>query len=124
MSKIIINEQINSSNGKENINNKKAILKDNKISYERNGFIMKIIIDDEKIYVIRENNNVKINLEFKKDQSLTTKYIIKDMNTNVDLKTVTKKLSIQDNRICIEYDLYMNDKFSDNFEFKLEWRNL
>lgn len=48
MSKIIINEQINSSNGKENINNKKAILKDNKISYERNGFIMKIIIDDEK----------------------------------------------------------------------------
>ncbi len=80
--------------------------------------------DDEKIYVIRENNNVKINLEFKKDQSLTTKYIIKDMNTSVDLKTVTKKLSIQDNRICIEYDLYMNDKFSDNFEFKLEWRNL
>lgn len=124
MSKIIINEQINSSNGKENINNKKAILKDNKISYERNGFIMKIIIDDEKIYVIRENNNVKINLEFKKDQSLTTKYIIKDMNTSVDLKTVTKKLSIQDNRICIKYDLYMNDKFSDNFEFKLEWRNL
>ncbi len=124
MSKIIINEQINSSNGKENINNKKAILKDNKISYERNGFIMKIIIDDEKIYVIRENNDVKINLEFKKDQSLTTKYIIKDMNTSVDLKTVTKKLSIQDNRICIKYDLYMNDKFSDNFEFKLEWRNL
>lgn len=124
MSKIIINEQINSSNGKENINNKKAILKDNKISYERNGFIMKIIIDDEKIYVIRENNDVKINLEFKKDQSLTTKYIIKYMNTSVDLKTVTKKLSIQDNRICIKYDLYMNDKFSDNFEFKLEWRNL
>ena len=44
MSKIIINERINSSNGEENINNKKAILKDNKISYDR-GLLSKNIIE-------------------------------------------------------------------------------
>ena len=124
MSKIIINERINSSNGKENINNKKAILKDNKISYDRNGFIMNIIYEDEKIFITRENNDVKIDLEFKKDQSLITKYHIKDINTIIKLETITKELSILDNRIYIKYDLYMNEEFSDSFEFELEWRDL
>ena len=124
MSKIIINERINSSNGEENINNKKAILKDNKISYDRNGFIMNIIYEDEKIFITRENNDVKIDLEFKKDQSLITKYHIKDINTIIKLETITKELSILDNRIYIKYDLYMNEEFSDNFEFELEWRDL
>ena len=124
MSKIIINERINSSNGEENINNKKAILKDNKISYDRNGFIMNIIYEDEKIFITRENNDVKIDLEFKKDQSLITKYHIKDINTIIKLETITKELSILDNRIYINYDLYMNEEFSDSFEFELEWRDL
>lgn len=124
MSKIIINERIYSSNGEENINNKKAILKDNKISYDRNGFIMNIIYEDEKIFITRENNDVKIDLEFKKDQSLITKYHIKDINTIIKLETITKELSILDNRIYIKYDLYMNEEFSDSFEFELEWRDL
>ena len=124
MSKIIINERINSSNGEENINNKQAILKDNKISYDRNGFIMNIIYEDEKIFITRENNDVKIDLEFKKDQSLITKYHIKDINTIIKLETITKELSILDNRIYIKYDLYMNEEFSDSFEFELEWRDL
>ena len=124
MSKIIINERIYSSNGEENINNKKAILKDNKISYDRNGFIMNIIYEDEKIFITRENNDVKIDLEFKKDQSLITKYHIKDINTIIKLETITKELSILDNRIHIKYDLYMNEEFSDSFEFELEWRDL
>ena len=124
MFKIIINERINSSNGEENINNKKAILKDNKISYDRNGFIMNIIYEDEKIFITRENNDVKIDLEFKKDQSLITKYHIKDINTIIKLETITKELSILDNRIYINYDLYMNEEFSDSFEFELEWRDL
>ncbi len=124
MSKIIINERIYSSNGEENINNKKAILKDNKISYDRNGFIMNIIYEDEKIFITRENNDVKIDLEFKKNQSLITKYHIKDINTIIKLETITKELSILDNRIYIKYDLYMNEEFSDSFEFELEWRDL
>ncbi len=124
MSKIIINERINSSNVEENINNKKAILKDNKISYDRNGFIMNIIYEDEKIFITRENDDVKIDLEFKKDQSLITKYHIKDINTIIKLETITKELSILDNRIYIKYDLYMNEEFSDSFEFELEWRDL
>ena len=124
MSKIIINERIYSSNGEENINNKKAILKDNKISYDRDGFIMNIIYEDEKIFITRENNDVKIDLEFKKDQSLITKYHIKDINTIIKLETITKELSILDNRIYIKYDLYMNEEFSDSFEFELEWRDL
>ena len=31
---------------------------------------------------------------------------------------------IGNNRIYIKYDLYMNEEFSDSFEFELEWRDL
>ena len=85
---------------------------------------MNIIYEDEKIFITRENNDVKIDLEFKKDQSLITKYHIKDINTIIKLETITKELSILDNRIYIKYDLYMNEEFSDSFEFELEWRDL
>lgn len=124
MSKIIINERISSSNGEENINNKKAILKDNKISYDRNGFIMNIKFEDEKLFITRENKDIKIDLEFKKNQSLITKYLIKDINAIIKLETITKELFILDNKIYIKYDLYMNEEFSDNFIFELEWRDI
>ena len=124
MSRIIINEQISSLSSKEEINEKKAIFSNNIIYYNHNGFTVNIKFLDEKIFIDRENHDVKINLEFEKNKSLITDYFIKDINLNIKLKTITKNILIRNNSLYIEYDLYMNDEFSDSFKFKLEWRDL
>ena len=67
---------------------------------------------------------MKIYLEFEKNKSIITKYVIKDMGIEVKLESKTKELIINDNNIIIEYDLYMNGEFSDRFKYELEWSDL
>lgn len=124
MSKIIINHEIKSSSLKEMIKEKKAILKDGLITYNNDGINIGVKINSDTVFLTRENKDMKISLEFELNKSLVTKYIIKDIKTEVILKTVTKKLIIEKNKLLIEYDLYMNNEFSDSFEYSLEWRCL
>lgn len=124
MSKIIINHEIKSSSLKEMIKEKKAILKDGLITYNNDGINISVKINNDTVFLTRENKDMKISLEFELNKSLVTKYIIKDIKTEVILKTVTKKLIIEKNKLLIEYDLYMNNEFSDSFEYSLEWRDL
>lgn len=124
MSKIIINHEIKSSSLKEMIKEKKAILKDGLITYNNDGINVGVKINNDSVFLTRENKDMKISLEFELNKSLVTKYIIKDIKTEVILKTVTKKLIIEKNKLLIEYDLYMNNEFSDSFEYSLEWRCL
>lgn len=67
---------------------------------------------------------MKIYLEFEKNKSIITKYVIKDMGIELKLESITKELVINDNNIIIEYDLYMNGEFSDRFKYELEWSDL
>ena len=67
---------------------------------------------------------MKIYLEFEKNKSIITKYVIKDLGIELKLESITKELVINDNNIIIEYDLYMNGEFSDRFKYELEWRDL
>ena len=65
---------------------------------------------------------MELNLEFQNNKSIITSYHIKDLNINIKVETKTKKLVINQNSVLINYDLYMNDEFSDNFQYELEWR--
>lgn len=124
MSKIIINHQIKSTSSKELLKDKKAILKDEFITYSSDGIINNIKINKDKVFLTRENKDMKITLEFELNKSLISKYFIKDIKTEIILKTITNKLVIDENKLFIKYDLYMNNEFSDSFEFSLEWRCL
>lgn len=124
MSKIIINHQIKSTSSKELLKDKKAILKDEFITYSSDGIINNIEINKDKVFLTRENKDMKITLEFELNKSLISKYFIKDIKTEIILKTITNKLVIDENKLFIKYDLYMNNEFSDSFEFSLEWRCL
>ena len=124
MSKIIINHDVISSNEKLSLTNKKGLKKDNEISYYDDDVYVVVKVLKNKILLTRENNEVKINLEFEKNKNLVTQYVIKDMGLKVKLETKTRQIIIKDKNIYVSYDLFMNDSFSDSFTYKLEWRDL
>ena len=124
MSKIMINGNVFSSNDKEYIKDIKAIKKDNTITYSKDGIKVKIQLLDNKVLLERENDNMKLNLEFEESKKLVSKYVIKDLNLNIKIETKTNRLMIDKNIIKAQYDLFMNGEFSDNFIFELEWSEL
>ena len=124
MSKIMINGNIFSSNDKEYIKDIKAIKKDNTITYSKDGIKVKIQLLDNKVLLERENDNMKLNLEFEENKKLVSKYVIKDLSLNIKIETKTNRLIIDKNMIKAQYDLFMNGEFSDNFIFELEWSEL
>ena len=124
MSKIMINGNIFSSDDKEYIKDIKAIKKDNTITYSKDGIKVKIKLLDNKVLLERENDNMKLNLEFEENKKLVSKYVIKDLSLNIKIETKTNRLIIEKNMIKAQYDLFMNGEFSDNFIFELEWSEL
>lgn len=124
MSKIMINGNVFSSNDKEYIKDIKAIKNDNTITYSKDGIKVKIQLLDNKVLLERENDNMKLNLEFEESKKLVSKYVIKDLNLNIKIETKTNRLIIDKNIIKAQYDLFMNGEFSDNFIFELEWSEL
>ena len=100
------------------------LLKDNIITYNHDGAMIKLKLLENKIFFERENKDVKIYLEFEKNKSIITKYIIKDMGIEIKLESKTKNIIINDNNLMIEYDLFMNGEFSDSFKYELEWSDL
>ena len=67
---------------------------------------------------------MKLNLEFQLNKTLKTNYFLKDLNLEFIVETKTKILDIKNESIKIEYDLFINDEFSDSFTYILEWRDL
>ena len=124
MSKIMINGGVFSKNDGELIDNVKAVYKDNVIAYNLNGITVKITTFPDKLLITRENDDMKLNLEFEENKRLVSKYLIKDLGLNVKVETKTKKLIMNDNNLKVEYDLFMNEEFSDSFTFNLEWSDL
>ncbi len=124
MSKIMINGGVFSKNDEELIDNVKAVYKDNVIAYNLNGITIKITTFPDKLLITRENDDMKLNLEFEENKRLVSKYLIKDLGLNVKVETKTKKLIMNDNNLKVEYDLFMNEEFSDSFTFNLEWSDL
>lgn len=121
MSKIIINSSVFSKGEKERLTNIKAILKDGKINYKKDNLNVSITILNSKIILLRENDDMKLSLEFEKNKTLITRYVIKDLGLEVKVETKTKRLIINDNSFEIEYELFMNGEFSDTFNYSVEW---
>ena len=124
MSKIMINGGVFSKNDEELIDNVKAVYKDNVIAYNLNGIMVKITTFPDRLLITRENDDMKLNLEFEENKRLVSKYLIKNLGLNVKVETKTKKLIMNDNNLKVEYDLFMNEEFSDSFTFNLEWSDL
>lgn len=124
MSKVTLNGKIFSNEKKEYLNNIKAIKNDNIIVYNKDNTKTTIKLLSNKILIERENDALKLNLEFEENKSIVSNYLIKEFGMIIKVKTKTNKLIVNESNFKVEYDLFMDDNYSDNFVFELDWRDL
>ena len=108
MSKIRLKTKLNN---KENSFEKKinGILNNQVLTFNEDKIKVKIEIQNDKIKIIRSTDEYKITMDFQKFLTIEGKYDIKNIGI-LDLKTKTKELIIKDNKIYIEYILYINNE--------------
>lgn len=108
MSKIRLKTKLNN---KENSFEKKinGILNNQVLIFYEDKIKVKIEIQNDKIKIIRSTDEYKITMDFQKFLTIEGKYDIKNIGI-LDLKTKTKELIIKDNKIYIEYILYINNE--------------
>ena len=91
----------------------------NTITYQEEELNTTLEILDNKVRIIRKNEDYDLNLEFKENEVLSTKYTVKSLGLDVDIDVHTKVLEIEDNRIYINYELFNENRSIGSFEYKL-----
>ena len=78
-----------------------------------------ISFNNGNIIMERDNNESNILFNFVLDKETESKYFIKNLNFYIDTKVKTNHLQIDDDRIIIEYDLWLSDEYSGNFKYEI-----
>ena len=124
MAKVIIKYKISSKNEKELKGQVTGIKNNNIITYKDTDSIVNILLEKNMISIKRENDKMHLALKLEKNKSNITNYYIKDLGFNFDVKAETKKLEVKENKLNVIYELYINDEYSDTFNYTLEWSDL
>lgn len=119
-----MNMTVKSSNDIDELKGKEAIYLDDVITYIDNGTNTTIKILDDEVILARETDDTKVVLTFNKSAKKKSIYELKSHNLKMDILVDTKKLVIEDKKINVIYDLYINDELSDTFMYELEWSDL
>ena len=82
-----------------------AIKNKNKISYIIDNTKYRLDLLTEKIILKRESNEFIHSMVFKENKETKTEYYIKTLNTSLDIKILTTKINITDNKIEINYKI-------------------
>lgn len=109
-------------------NNDEITKKENlKADYKINEYL-KIKDDYEVINISFNNGNIimerdssasNIIFNFINGKETETKYFIKELNFYIDTKIKTKNIQISDNKIFIEYELWLSSEYSGNFIYEI-----
>lgn len=122
MSKIKVKSIISKKDDKINEIVVDALKSDNKIIfYEENNTLMKIEFNGDLLSIRRDNSEMKLIMNFQDGKTLDGLCEIKTLNSNIGIKTTTKRLIIINHKIEIEYDMYMDNEYNGTFNYKLEW---
>lgn len=78
-----------------------------------------ISFDNGNIIMERDNNESNLLFNFVLDKETESKYFIKNLNFYIDTKVKTNHLQIDDDKIIIEYDLWLSDEYSGNFKYEI-----
>ena len=124
MAKVIIKYKISSKNEKEIKGQVTGIKNNNIITYKDTDSIVNILLEKDWISIKRENDKMHLTLKLEDNKSNITNYFIKDLKFNFDVKAVTKRLEIKENTLNATYELYINEEYSDTFNYTLEWSDL
>ena len=108
-------------NNQENLEFKdvEATYKDNKLSFMDENDSMKITINKDNIIMEKESLASQITFNFIKDKKTEVKYYIKLFNSYLNTDILTNVLEISDNRIYIEYELWVEEEYMGIFKYEL-----
>lgn len=124
MAKVIVKYKISSKNEKELKGEVNGIKNNNIITYKDTDSIVNILLEKDVVSIKRENDKMHLTLKLEDNKSNITNYFVKDLGFNFDVKAVTKKLEIKENALNVAYELYINNEYSDTFNYTLEWSDL
>ena len=83
----------------------KVIKNSNVISYIINDTKYKIILGDNKVTLLRENNEFSHGMIFEENITHPSEYYLKESNYSLEFKILTTKLIIDKNKIDITYKI-------------------
>ena len=82
-----------------------AIKNKNKISYIINDIKHIVLIENNKITLLRENNEFSHRMIFIENSTISSEYYLKESSYSLDFNIETTKLIIKDNKIDITYKI-------------------
>ena len=100
--------------------NIEANKKNNILSFKYDNDSIEIKINKDNIVMKKENNESILSFNFIKNKKTESKYFIKELNFYIDTDILTKEISIKDNKIYIEYDLWFQDEYSGDFKYEID----
>lgn len=121
MSRIKLNLSINNLTEKSvQVNEYIGKKENNKIYYKDDNICVTILLDGNKINMVRKNEEYDLSLNF--DQEIITSgiYNIKEVG-EITLDIITKQININNNQINIEYTLKTNGILIGEFVFDLSY---
>ena len=101
-----------------------GIKKDNFINYKVNDEIYSITIMDDIVRLIKKDKEKSFELIFDKKKKTEVKLTILGNNLYMNLTIDTLNLEINEYNIKINYKLYIENEFSNNVLYKLDWREI
>lgn len=97
----------------------------NKITYNEETVTNTILQEDNKIILIRENDEFKNILIFDLNKETISEYLLKENNLTIELNIKTNLVEIEDNNIKVRYLVIDSDneyeysiEMSDKYEYK------
>lgn len=124
MSKINIVYEVINDNEKILSGSVIGIKKDNFINYKVNSEIYSITIMEKELRLVKKDREKSFDLLFDKTKKTEGKLTILDNNLYMNLEIDTLNLEINEYNIKIKYKLYVENEFSNEVLFKLDWREI
>ena len=104
--KIIVKAKlINLTENEENIINTKGIKNSNEISYVNDNIKHKIILDNNKVTLLRENDEFSHGIIFEENNINNSEYYLKESKYSIEFNIQTIKLIIEKNKLDITYKI-------------------
>lgn len=98
--------------------------KNNELLFKYDNESIKISINKDNIIMQKENNESLLTFNFMESKKTDCKYFIKELNFYIDTKVLTNKLLIEENKIYIEYELWLQDEYSGKFIYEINIKEM
>ena len=96
---------INLTENKTDLINTNGIKKSKEISYVNDNIKHKIILDDNKVILLRENEEFSHGMIFEENNNHKSEYYLKESKYSIEFNINTTKLIIDNNKIDITYEI-------------------